>query len=67
MAIAPITPKHVAWIEFLKRYEPQGCYSRIPPLTELVRQGEQTMPNVCNCQQHQSRVEEHLKEVERHP
>ena len=35
--------------------------------TELLRQGEQTIPERLQLlKQHQSRVEEHLKEVEQH-
>jgi DNA-binding transcriptional MerR regulator len=62
------TPQHVAWIEFLKRLRATGMPIRdIQRYTELVRQGEQTMPERLQLlKQHQHRVEEHLKEVERH-
>ncbi len=60
--------QHVAWIEFLKRLRATGMPIRdIHRYTELLRQGEQTMPERLQLlKQHQSRVEEHLKEVERH-
>src|SRR5258708_37189747 len=62
------SPEHVAWIEFLKRLRATGMPIRdIQRYTELVRQGEQTMPERLQLlKQHHSRVEEHLKEVERH-
>src|SRR5450432_892986 len=62
------TPQHVAWIEFLKRLRPTGMPIRdIQRYTELVRQGEQTMPERLQLlKQHQSRVEEHMQEVEHH-
>ena len=60
--------QHVAWIEFLKRLRATGMPIRdVQRYTELVRQGEQTLPERLQLlKQHQSRVEEHLKEVERH-
>ncbi len=60
--------QHVAWIEFLKRLRATGMPIRdIQRYTELLRQGEQTMPERLQLlKQHQSRVEEHLKEVEHH-
>jgi DNA-binding transcriptional MerR regulator len=62
------SPEHVAWIEFLKRLRATGMPIRdIERYTELVRQGEQTMPaRLQLLKQHQSQVEEHLKEVEQH-
>lgn len=60
--------EHVAWIEFLKRLRATGMPIReIHRYTELVGQGEQTMPvRLQLLKQHQSRVEQHLKEVEQH-
>jgi DNA-binding transcriptional MerR regulator len=60
--------QHVAWIEFLKRLRATGMPIRdIQRYTELLRQGEQTIPERLQLlKQHQSRVEEHVKEVERH-
>jgi DNA-binding transcriptional MerR regulator len=60
--------EHVAWIEFLKRLRATGMPIRdIQRYTELVRQGEHTMPaRLQLLKQHQGRVEEHLKEVEHH-
>jgi DNA-binding transcriptional MerR regulator len=60
--------EHVAWIEFLKRLRATGMPIRdIQRYTELVRQGEHTMPaRLQLLKQHQGRVEEHLKEVEQH-
>ena len=60
--------QHVAWIEFLKRLRATGMPIRdIQRYTELLRQGEQTIPErLQQLKQHQSRVEEHLKEVEQH-
>jgi DNA-binding transcriptional MerR regulator len=60
--------QHVAWIEFLKRLRATGMPIRdIQRYTELMRQGEHTLPERLQLlKQHQSRVEEHLKEVEHH-
>jgi DNA-binding transcriptional MerR regulator len=60
--------QHVAWIEFLKRLRATGMPIRdIQRYTELLRQGEQTVPERLQLlKQHQSRVEQHLKEVEQH-
>ncbi len=57
----------VAWIEFLKRLRATGMPIRdIQRYTELLRQGEQTMPERLQLlKEHQSQVEEHLKEVKR--
>jgi DNA-binding transcriptional MerR regulator len=58
----------VVWIEFLKRLRATGIPIRdIRRYTDLLRQGEQTMPERLQLlKEHQSRIEEHLKEVERH-
>ena len=58
----------MTWIEFLKRLRATGMPIReIHRYTELVRQGEQTMPaRLQLLKQYQSRVEQHLKEVEQH-
>jgi Predicted transcriptional regulators len=58
----------VAWIEFLKRLRATGMpICDIRRYTDLLRQGEQTLPERLQLlKEHQSRVEEHLKEVERH-
>ncbi|WP_201368707.1 MerR family transcriptional regulator [Ktedonobacter robiniae] len=58
----------VAWIEFLKRLRATGMPIRdIQRYTALLHQGEQTMPERLQLlKQHQSRVEEHLKEVKHH-
>src|SRR5262245_3241534 len=60
--------EHVAWIEFLKRLRATGMPIReIHRYTELVGQGEQTMPARLHLlKEHQSRVEQHLREVEQH-
>jgi DNA-binding transcriptional MerR regulator len=60
--------QHVAWIEFLKRLRATGMPIRdIQHYTELFRQGEQTLSERLQLlKRHQSRVEEHLKEVEHH-
>ncbi len=58
----------VVWIEFLKRLRATGMPIReISRYTELLRQGEQTMPERLQLlKHHQRQVEEHLKEVARH-
>lgn len=60
------TQQHIAWVEFIKRLRATGMPIRdIQHYTELLRQGEQTIPARMHLlQQHQSRVEEHLREVE---
>jgi len=60
--------QHVVWIEFLKRLRATGMPIReIHRYTELVRQGEQTMPERLHLlKEHQRRVEGHLREVEQH-
>lgn len=60
--------QHVGWIEFIKLLRATGMPIRdIQRYTELVRQGEQTMPERLQLlKQHQSRVEEHMQEVEHH-
>ena len=60
--------EHVPWIEFLKRLRATGMPIReIHRYTELVRQGEQTMPERLHLlKEHQSQVEAHLREVEQH-
>jgi DNA-binding transcriptional MerR regulator len=58
----------VRWIEFIKRLRATGMPIRdVQRYTELLRQGEQTIPERMQLlRQHQSRVEEHLREVEHH-
>jgi DNA-binding transcriptional MerR regulator len=53
---------------FLKRLRATGMPIReIRRYTELVDQGEQTMPERLHLlKEHQSRVEAHLREVEQH-
>ncbi|EFH86999.1 MerR family transcriptional regulator [Ktedonobacter racemifer] len=60
--------EHVLWFKFIKRLRATGMPIRdIQHYTELLRQGEQTMPERLQLlKHHQSRVEEHLKEVEHH-
>jgi DNA-binding transcriptional MerR regulator len=60
------TQQDVSWIEFIKRLRATGMPIRdVQRYTELLRQGEQTMPErIQLLKQHQGRVEEHLKEVE---
>jgi len=62
------TQQHVVWIEFIKRLRTTGMPIRdIQRYTELFRQGEQTIPARMHLlQQHRSRVEAHLREVEHH-
>jgi DNA-binding transcriptional MerR regulator len=62
------TQQHVIWIEFIKRLRATGMHIRdIQLYTELLRQGEQTIPERMQLlKQHRSRVEEHLREVEQH-
>ena len=57
--------QHVTWIEFLKRLRATGMPIRdIQRYTELLRQGEQTIPERLQLlKQHQSRVEEHLEAI----
>ncbi|GLV55050.1 MerR family transcriptional regulator [Dictyobacter sp. S3.2.2.5] len=56
------------WVEFLKRLRATGMPIRdIQRYTNLLRQGEETIPERLQLlKQHQRRVEEHLKESERH-
>src|SRR5579883_1959789 len=58
----------VAWVEFLKRLRATGMPIReVHRYTELVRLGEQTVPERLHLlRQHQRQVEQHLKEVEQH-
>jgi DNA-binding transcriptional MerR regulator len=62
------TREHVNWIEFIKCLRATGMPIRdIQRYTELIRQGEQsTSQRMQLLKQHQSRVEEHLREEEHH-
>jgi DNA-binding transcriptional MerR regulator len=62
------TREHVTWIEFIKRLRSTGMHIRdIQRYTELLRQGEQTIPERMQLlRQHRSQVEEHLREVGQH-
>lgn len=62
------TQQHVLWVEFIKRLRATGMPIRdIQRYTELMRQGEQTIPaRMQLLKQHRSRVEAHLNEVEHH-
>jgi DNA-binding transcriptional MerR regulator len=62
------TQQHVSWIEFVKRLRATGMPIRdIQRYTELLRQGEHTIPERMQLlREHQSRVEAHLREVESH-
>jgi DNA-binding transcriptional MerR regulator len=60
--------EHMRWFEFIKRLRATGMPIRdIQCYTDLMRQGEQTIPERLQLlKQHQSRVEENLKEVAQH-
>lgn len=62
------TTQHIRWIEFIKRLRSTGMPIRdIQLYTELLRQGQQTMPErIQLLKQHRDHVEEHLREVEQH-
>jgi DNA-binding transcriptional MerR regulator len=62
------TWEHVQWIEFVKRLRSTGMPIRdIQRYTELLRQGDQTMPERMQLlQQHRDRVEQHLRKEEQH-
>lgn len=62
------TQQHIGWIEFIKRLRATGMPIRdIQRYTELILQGEQTVPDRMHLlKQHRDRVEAHLLEVRQH-
>ena len=62
------TRQHVTWVEFIKRLRATGMPIRdIQRYTELLRQGDQTIPERMQLlKEHRNRVEENLRENEYH-
>lgn len=62
------TREHVNWIHFIKCLRATGMPIRdIKRYTILLNQGEHTMPErMALLKQHQSHIEEHLRETEQH-
>lgn len=57
-------PEHIGWLNFIKHLRSSGMPIRdIQRYTELLRQGERTLPErVQLLKQHRARVEQHLRE-----
>lgn len=62
------TWQHVEWVEFLKLLRATGMTIRdIQKYTELILQGEQTIPERRRLlKEHQNRIEAHLQQVEQY-
>lgn len=62
------TWQHVEWVEFLKLLRATGMTIRdIQRYTELILQGEQTIPERKSLlREHQNRIEAHLQQVEQY-